>query len=156
MSKNSPDASTCFIVKISSVVPPTSMLSVWKEIPQPIVLSNQVCNPQDEKNMIHIVVMSARSVDRYEEAEVHLKSIIFNRSLTPKNKRAPITIHMIVDDGGQNYFRDIYVKDNLNKFDDVHIVFHDFNYVCVKPLEKFLGSLDMKGNYLIAIIICFY
>ena len=91
--------------------------------------------------------MSVNSIDRYEEAEVHLKSLIFNRNLTPKNKRANIVLHMIVDDGGQEYFTNI--KENLLKFDDIHIIFHNFEYVCINPLEKFLHLLDIKGNIII-------
>lgn len=141
--KSNPDASTCFKVEL-----PVSLLPSikWGEIPKPIALSNQECNIQDDQNIIHIVIMSVNSVDRYEEAEVHLKSLIFNRNLTPKNKRANIVLHMIVDDGGKEYFSNIYLKENLQKFDDIHIIFHNFEYVCMKPLEKFLKSLDMKGN----------
>ena len=148
MKKNIPGASTCFSVKIPTLVPPSSSSSssLWNEIPQPIMLSNQICHANNERSTIHVVLMSARSVDRYQEAEVHLKSIVFNRSMTPKNKRAPLVIHMIVDNGGQNYFRDIYTNENLSKFDDLHIIFHNFEYVCMSPVEKFLKALDMKGS----------
>ena len=155
MIKNKPDASSCFSVQIPSPLPSpqTTSAAVWNEVPQPVILSNQECTSHDDKSIIHIVIISVRSIDRYEEAEVHLKSIIFNRSLTPKNKRAPIAIHMIVDKGGHNYFRDLYDKENLKKFDDVHILIHDFEYVCVNPLENFLSSLNMKGNQYITTLI---
>ena len=141
--ENSPDASTCFKVEL----PVLSSSSLQLDgIPKPIVLSNQECYVHDDKNIIHIVIMSVNSIDRYEEAEVHLKSLIFNRNLTPKNKRADIVLHMIVDAGGQEYFTNIYSKENLKNFNDIHIILHNFEYVCVNPLEIFLTSLNMKGN----------
>ena len=103
---------------------------------------------------IHLFVMAVRSVGRYREAEVMLKSLFANRDKSNPNQkhngdsssssrsRRLLVVHMVVDIAGRLYFENI--SSILQQIPNVVFIFHDFQRVCDRPLHQFLSTLDME------------
>ncbi len=92
----------------------------------------------DEYPVVHIGVLSARSYDRYDEAMVMIKSILFNR------KRPNILhFHLIVDPAGRIFFTENFVA---LKLPGLRISFYDFQQVCVKPNERLLKKFNFTQS----------
>jgi hypothetical protein len=92
----------------------------------------------DQFPVVHIGVLSARSYDRYDEAMVMIKSILFNR------KRPNILhFHLIVDPAGRIYFTENFVA---LKLPGLRISFYDFQQVCVKPNERLLKKFNFTQS----------
>ena len=87
---------------------------------------------------VHIGVLSARSYDRYNEALVMMKSILFNR------KRPNILhFHLIVDAAGRIFFTENFVS---LKLPGLRISFYDFQEVCVKPNQRLLKKFNFTQS----------
>jgi hypothetical protein len=92
-----------------------------------------------DADMIHIVIISCRSLSRYIEAEVLTKSLLFNRKYKSSKK---MIFHLIVDDGGKQYFMNLFEINGILKMNDISIVFHSFDIVCNGPLDLFFEKID--------------
>ena len=87
---------------------------------------------------VHIAVLSAISYNRYNEALVMIKSILFNR------KRANMLhFHMIVDPAGRIFFTEMLLALRLP---GLRVTFHDFERVCVRPNERFLKKYNFTQS----------
>ena len=91
---------------------------------------------------MHIVVMSARVYDRYEEALVMIKSMLFHWRRARVPDGPGITLHLIVDDGGADFFAAAFARLAL-PLELVDVLYHSYNRVCVRPLEAFLADFEM-------------
>eukprot|EP00943_MAST-04B_sp_MAST-4B-sp1_P008167 g8167.t1 len=92
----------------------------------------------DQYPVVHIGVLSARSYDRYDEAMVMIKSILFNR------KRPNVLhFHLIVDPAGRIFFTENFVA---LKLPGLRISFYDFQQVCVKPNERLLKKFNFTQS----------
>ena len=101
------------------------------------------------KNTMHIVAMSARVYDRYEECFVMLKSMLFHWGRTRHAKGLGMTLHLIVDEGGFAYFNEKLSDLRTLPGELLSIQFHDYHTTCVQPLESFLHrfQLPMSPHY---------
>ena len=87
---------------------------------------------------VHIAVLSAISYNRYNEALVMIKSILFHR------KRANlIHFHLIVDPSGRIFFTEMLLAQQLP---GLRVTFHDFERVCVRPNERFLKKYNFTQS----------
>ena len=81
----------------------------------------------------HVLVISAFSTGRYEEAETMLKSLFLHRT-APR----PLVLHLVVDDGGRAHFEALFAQPALRRAPHLAVVMHDFDAVCGAPLGPFL------------------
>mmetsp|Transcript_24726 Transcript_24726/g.32284 ORF Transcript_24726/g.32284 Transcript_24726/m.32284 type:complete len:604 (-) Transcript_24726:168-1979(-) len=95
---------------------------------------------------VHMAVISARSVERYEEALVMLKSALFHWGKRTADQYKGMHLHMIVDPGGKKFFSEILVAEELPR---VSISFYDFHSTCTEPVDNFLAKfkLDISAHY---------
>ena len=88
--------------------------------------------------VVHIAVLSALSYNRYHEAMVMIKSILFNR------KRANLLhFHLVVDPAGRIFFTERLLALNLP---GLRVSFHDFEAVCVGPNERLLKKFNFTQS----------
>lgn len=104
------------------------------------------------RDMMHVVVMSARVEDRYEEALVMLKSMLFQWRPVADARRRPtgLVLHLIVDDNGGAFFRSRLSSLTAGLPGGLLSVrYHRYEDVCVAPLEQFLSEmqLPMSSHY---------
>lgn len=85
---------------------------------------------------VHLSIMSVRSYDRYEEAFVMIKSILFNR-----RRPNPLHFHLIVDGPGRAFFAQRLAT---LRQPCLRVTFHDFNALCVRPNEAFLDRFNFS------------
>ena len=98
---------------------------------------------------IHVAIISARVRDRYEEALVMIKSMLFNwRPPTITNKlNVPIglVLHMIVDERGAAFFYEKFsILISGLPAGLLSVQYHDYKAVCVAPLNRFLTEFDVQ------------
>ena len=102
----------------------------------------RVLNPAaaaDALPRAHVLAISARTSERYDEASVMIKSLLYNRLPEPKNL---LILHLVVDFAGVDYFSAIIAKHpEVFKRRKVVVVLHDFKTVCENPLDRFLEDL---------------
>jgi hypothetical protein len=105
---------------------------------------------------VDLAVISCRSVDRYHEALVMIKSILHNRRATGGGRDGgagagrvgrpaqlpALRFHLIVDAGGRAFFEDRHAA--LWDLACVQVVFYDYTETCVGPVEQFLGNFGFK------------
>ena len=105
-------------------------------------IEEKFIDSKDFSDIIHVALMSVRSLDRYEEAEVMLKSLIFNM-----DRRTQMVIHLIVDKGGYQFMERIWRRYDLyNRIDNVALVFHDYHAVCDAPARSFLKKFSLPQS----------
>ena len=97
---------------------------------------------------MHIVVISARVYDRYEEALVMIKSMLFHWRRARFPNGPGITLHLIVDEGGADFFAAEFARLAL-PLELLDVLYHSYERVCVQPLESFLADFDlpMSAHY---------
>jgi len=92
--------------------------------------------PSVAARTIHIALMSVRSYNRYHEALVMIKSLLFHRQTSIR-----IHLHIIVDDPGQIFFE----REILSMSPScLHVTFHPFNEVCRDPNIEFLNKFNFS------------
>ena len=98
------------------------------------------------REMMHVVVMSARVEDRYEEALVMIKSMLFHwrPAAEKRHTNDGLVLHLIVDANGAAFFYDklsLLVESLPEHLFAVR--YHRYEQVCVAPLGRFLSEFDM-------------
>ena len=92
--------------------------------------------PKKIPSTIHIAIMSVRSYNRYHEALVMIKSLLYQRQTSQR-----IHLHMIVDDAAQMFFeRELLSMQPLC----TRVTFHPFDKVCRVPNEHFLTEFNFS------------
>jgi len=102
----------------------------------PKLLKNVDFDSHKIKSAIHVLLYSTNSVERYKEAVVMLKSLLYHRDSATNT---PLIIHIVTDTNGALYFEQIFEK--VNK-DFVAFIIHDVNVVCKAPLAKFFKDTN--------------
>lgn len=119
-----------------------------------------------DRETMHVVFLSCRSLDRYREAETMLKSLLYHREQEASSHDVgsaprPLVVHMILDPSGVRYMDDMwssngiststvlnstklsekytvsaYTLDTNTISNNITVVYHDFRSVCQNPLES--------------------
>jgi len=103
--------------------------------------SHSKCDLQ--KGAINPVVISCRSRERYEEAEVMLKSLFMNWGRGGQG-RPPINLHLVVDEGGLSHFQRV-----IPSIPNVCVRYYDFHNVCEGSVQGILDEFQFRqsGHY---------
>ena len=100
------------------------------------------CNLVQQQKAINPVVISCRSRERYEEAEVMLKSLFMNWGRSSDGETAPaINLHLVVDQGGLSHFRRV-----LPSLPNVCVRYYDFHKVCEEEVQAILDEFDFRQS----------
>ena len=91
------------------------------------------CNKNQNETM-NVVVISARTVDRYEEALVMIKSMLFHWGRRESNYLY-LQFHFVVDNGGRNYFEETLLTSGISR---VCATFYEYDDVCSRSTDNFL------------------
>ena len=76
--------------------------------------------------------------ERYEEAEIFLKSLIFHLR---EDRR--VVVHLLVDKGGYVFFMQIFDRYDFSKrFPNIAFVTHDYDSVCDRGTNEFLSKFS--------------
>ena len=95
-----------------------------------------------QQNAINPVVISCRSRERYEEAEVMLKSLFMNWGRSSDLETAPaINLHLVVDEGGFSHFRRV-----LPSLPNVCVRYYDFHKVCEREVQGILDEFNFRQS----------
>jgi hypothetical protein len=105
---------------------------------------DRILRDDTEAKTAHVLLMSVRSLDRYQEAEIMMKSLFFNRQHLASRKGRLLVLHIVTDSEGQEFFNQIWTKYRLHRLHDLLPVFHDYNSVCVRNIESFLRRNDLN------------
>jgi hypothetical protein len=89
------------------------------------------------KNSIHIFLMSSRSYDRYQEAIIMLKSLLFHHDPSFVRGALPAIHFHIVTDAAGKVILDTFLRENL-KLDWIVVSFYDFTSTCEQMTDDFL------------------
>ena len=90
--------------------------------------------PNPPLPVIHVVVTSYRSFNRYRECLIMIKSMILHKA-SPNI----LHIHLVVDAAGQQFFERELLPLNVSCF---RVSFHNFDSVCRQPNEAFLAKYN--------------
>ena len=97
---------------------------------------HEAVRPSLPPDVIHIALMSVRSYNRYHEALVMIKSLLFHRETS-----ARIHLHIIVDDAAQLFFE----RELLSMSPScVRVTFHPFDQVCRDPNIQLLQDFNFS------------
>lgn len=126
-----------------------------------------VLSVDENSTVMHVVLLSCRSLDRYVEAEVMLKSLLRNRRKYSMTSAAdgmkrynyrPLVIHIVTDYSGRVFFDNLWDNAPLSKQHHhqklvkekagsmLGVVYHDYRTVCKKPLNEFLSALHPSSS----------
>lgn len=95
---------------------------------------------------MHMLLLSCRSQQRYEEAVVMLKSLFYHRDVSNDLSRV-LVLHFVLDRSGKHFFHELYVRHQLHRLPNVIFVLHDLNEICEAPLRQFLSATNMDQSY---------
>ncbi len=101
----------------------------------PQILQNIELDNQKLVSAIHILIYSTNSIERYDEAVVMLKSLLFHR-----DSDTLLIIHIVTDSNGAVYFEALFQKYFSKK--SIIFILHDVNEVCKLPLAKFFRETN--------------
>jgi hypothetical protein len=95
-----------------------------------------------QNEIMHVIFMSARSLDRYNEAEVFLKSLLFHIHSSSR-----LVLHLLIDEGAYLYFHQLFEVSNFpQRFPNVAIVIHDYHRVCSEGTDDFLARFKIPQS----------
>ena len=101
----------------------------------PQLLQNVEVDDQMLASAVHILLYSTNSMERYDEAVVMVKSLLYHR-----DSDTLLIIHIVTDSNGAVYFEKLFQK--YLKKNSVVFIIHDVNEVCKVPLAKFFRETD--------------
>ena len=128
-------SSVCF-----SVTP--SVGTTFLSATSPTVLNPASTAIDGLPSAVHVLAISSRSVERYRECEVMIKSLL--HSCHDDDDFSPLVLHLVVDGAGAEFFGSI-----TRRYEEVFrrrrtvVVTHDYSTVCERPLESFLAGLNL-------------
>ncbi len=104
-----------------------SQVSMFTVIPPPISdVELQKCYGMCESSLPNVAVITARTVDRYREAETMIKSLLLHSDRPPH-------LHIIADSGGLSHF-------TFLRGLPLAVTYYDFHSTCSKPVRNFLDA----------------
>jgi hypothetical protein len=98
------------------------------------------------ETVVHVLLMSVRSNDRYKEAEVMLKSLLFHRDRRQASVES-LVLHIVTDDAGVEYFARLWTPSMLQAFAGITVIIHDFDSVCKANIEAFLERNQLNISF---------
>ncbi|GMH86008.1 hypothetical protein TrVE_jg10157 [Triparma verrucosa] len=121
------------------------VLEVGREGGDSFVYNSDYCGGKDET--INVVVISARTIDRYEEAMTMLKSLLFNWNRGGVGGRFKyIKFHLVLDEGGVKFFKEALLAQDIA---NVCYEIYNFEQVCGVGTTTFLEDygFELSAHY---------